>query len=214
MDWQTFLVDSLENVVASLPQLIAVVTMVYYSLKKIDKNTSSFSPMLKNAQDILKTAFGSSEKHLVQSFNEAKNMLVTSFEETSKHMKEIMEEAVDEMQEQVNDSLAAMKKELSGYQSQLKSMKQQTNLVAKENKAYMNVISILLAEDPEKIKNGVAALVSNQLNMTQEELEALPEQIVENWPLLKEVLKDVAETLGEKNLDVLLGEIGYERKEK
>ncbi len=198
MDAQLLLIEMIENVIATIPQMTVVLAMVGTSLSKVKKKTEDFPNQVAGVK---------------KEFELVKNDFKESFNQSRKDMENMLKNVAEEMKSGVNDVMTSMKQELADYKSQLTRTNTQTSLLVKENKAFMEVISLMITNDPLKVKDGVAKLVANQLNMTQEELENYTELFIDNLPLLEKMLKEGFETFGQEDIDIILKSLGYERKE-
>ena len=197
MTIEAFLIQTLQQALSSIPELIVVITLIGSQLKTVKETTNMFPEIATKTKNEVVSV---------------KKELTESFEKTTQEVKEIVSEAVHDIAKEVNEELSGMKDALVGYKEELLATKSQTNLLVKENKLFMDIITILLSGDPEKIRNGISQTILNQLNMTKEELENLPNDLVTNLPLLKDALKEILVVAGSQAIDVLLKEIGYEQR--
>ena len=185
MDWNAFLTQTIENVVATIPALAVLASPLIYGLKKIKEVTSKFP----------------------SSVDETKATLTSKFNDTTNNLKTMFEEKNEELQQKVNGSLVGMKDELANYQKQLLEAKDQTNMLVKQNKLYMDTIAELTAQDPKQIQNGIATKLSTKINMTREELLAYPEKLMNDTGLLEKALVEAKAVLGEENYQKLLDKV-------
>jgi len=203
MNAQEFLTKIIENFIASVPQIVALLGSILFYLKKV-----------KTTADILPSQVNTLGDTLGKTFTEVKNNMESSFEKAAKNIDKVVSDAVANITSKVNDELTAMKKELSQYKAILNAQKEQSNLLARENVAFMQLLSELLEKDYDKIKSGVAQKVLNRFTLTKEELQKYPDVLVQDSALLEKALKEIKNISGIEKLDNILKELGYERKEK
>jgi len=137
--------------------------------------------------------------------------LVLSFDDAKKQMLNIVKDFAETLSKNISESLVGMKNELAFYHKDLIANANQSNLLVMENKLFMDTISILLAQDPIKIQNGIATMLAGRLNLAREELEKLPETLVMNLAALEQALKETALVSGQAALDTLMEKLGYVR---
>ena len=203
MNAQEFLTKIIENFIASVPQIVALLGSILFYLKKV-----------KTTADILPSQVNTLGDTLGKTFTEVKNNMESSFEKAANNIDKVVSDAVANITSKVNDELTAMKKELSQYKAILNAQKEQSNLLARENVAFMQLLSELLEKDYDKIKSGVAQKVLNRFTLTKEELQKYPDVLVQDSALLEKALKEIKNISGIEKLDNILKELGYERKEK
>lgn len=187
---EQFILNVVENLVAQFPQLVMVVTTVYYGIKSVKKVSSSMPDLLQLTKKELHTAYKDSSEKVLKVFNDATKQL----------------------KEEVNQSLVTMASELNDYKKQLIQNAEQTNLVVRESKVFMDIISELLKQDPELIRSGIRKSIQTKISLTKEELENFPKLLLEDANILFKALQESALVMGEKNLEEMLGKLGYERK--
>lgn len=201
MDMNLFLVEILEKFVASVPQFVVLATLVASKLSEVQKETKNFPNQVEDVKTTMQNAFSSTTTEMQNSFGNLSAEVIKQIQDNAKQM------ITD-----VNLIMEGMQNELKFYRENLDGVKNQINLLVRENKAFVEVISVLVSKDPQMIKDGLATVISRELNMTKEELEQFPEQLVTNLPLLKEVLQETSSTLSQETLDGIMESIGYERK--
>lgn len=185
MDWNAFLTQTIENIVATIPALAVLASPLIYGLKKIKEVTSKFP----------------------SSVDETKETLTSKFNDTTNNLKSMFEEKNEELQQKVNGSLVGMKDELASYQKQLMETKDQANMLVKQNKAYMDTLAEVVGKDPKLIESGIATKLSTRLNMTNEELLAYPEKLMNDNGLLEKALVEAKTMLGEEKYNALLAKV-------
>lgn len=214
MNAQEFLTKIIENFIANVPQLVALLGSILFYLKKVKTTADVLPSQVNTLGDTLGKTFTEAKENLVSSFTEVKNNMESSFEKAVNNIDKVVSDAVVSITSKVNDELIGMKKELSQYKATLNTQKEQINMLARENVSFMQVISDLLGKDFKNIKSGVAEKVLNRFNFTQEELRKYPDMLVQDSALLEKALKEIKNISGIEKLDNILKELGYERKEK
>ena len=94
MDYNAFLIELVENLIASVPQLVAVISLVMYSLNNLKKQTAEFPNQLSAVKE-----------NLVTDFKETKLMVQDMLAESRKTINSLVEEATTQLREQVTDVL-------------------------------------------------------------------------------------------------------------
>jgi len=201
MDYNAFLTNLIENLIASVPQLVAVISMVVYYLNKLKKRTEEFPNQLSDVKE-----------KLVTDFKETKLMVQDMLGESRKTINGLVEEATTQLREEVTDVMGGMQEELKYYRETLQSVKGQSNLLVKENKAMFDLVIQLVAKNPEFVKKGLASTITNSLTLTQEELKNYSVQMIDSLPLLETVLKEALVNYTQEEIDGIMERIGYEKK--
>lgn len=202
MGLQEFGMGILEEFIASIPQFMVLSLVVFNYLQKVAKNTDLFPNLLEDTKKGMDTDFKKTQEALMQSWDTIQG-----------DMKQIVSNITKEIESAVVDRMEGMERELSRYQDQLRRMKNQTNALTKQNKVYMDILNVLLAQDPEKVRSGVASVISSTINWTQDEIMNNPEVILEDLPRLKLAIQEAKAILGEEKFDEMMGAIDDERKE-
>jgi hypothetical protein len=202
MDYNAFLIEMVEKLIASIPQLVAVLTMVGLSLSNLKKTTNMFP------DNLFKT-----EQKLTNSFDDLDNKVQTSLDNFQSKTDKMLDEAFAKITSNVTNVMGRMETELKTYREQLQVVKSQMNLLIKENRALVDVIIGLIAKNPELVKNGISSQVADMLNMTQQELIDYSSQMIDSLPLLESVLKEALVNFDMEDIDAILGGLGYERKD-
>lgn len=195
--------DLITALIASSPQLVIVLT----TLKSLKKNA-------KNSINEFPSKLNSFKGEVVDDFNLLKNNLSNGFNDFKKETTKIIEDKVQEVISKTVDVMDGMKKELGNYAEKMNTLMIQNSQLIKENKTFQNVIGVLVGNDPQKIKDGVATLVARELNISKQELQQLPSDIVNSLPQIKNDLVGALRVLSKDQFEKLLKEVGYERKEE
>lgn len=201
MDYNAFLIQLVENLIASVPQLVAFLSLVIYSLNNLKKKTAEFPDQVKQVKEDLTT-----------DFKETKLMVQDMLGESRKTINGLVEEATTQLREEVTDVMGGMQEELKYYRETLQSVKGQSNLLVKENKAMFDLVIQLVAKNPEFVKKGLASTITNSLTLTQEELKNYSVQMIDSLPLLETVLKEALVNYTQEEIDGIMERIGYEKR--
>jgi predicted PurR-regulated permease PerM len=185
MNLNDFLVQTIENVVATIPALAVLLSPIIYGLKKIKDVTNTFP----------------------KSVDDTKQKLTENFEATKNNIQGMLEQTTENLQEKVNSSLLGMQEQLQGYKSALQSQSEQSNFLVKQNKLYMDTISDLVGQDPTQIQNGLATKLSTKVNLTKEQLLAYPDLLFKDSNLLEKALVEAKAVLGEEKYQALLSKV-------
>ena len=132
--------------------------------------------------------------------------------ESRKTINSLVEEATTQLREEVTDVMGSMQEELKYYRETLQSVKGQSNLLVKENKAMFDLVIQLVAKNPEFVKKGLASTITNSLTLTQEELKNYSVQMIDSLPLLETVLKEALVNYTQEEIDGIMESIGYEKR--
>ena len=201
MDYNEFLTNLIENLIASVPQLVAVISLILFNLNKLKKKTEEFPNQLSVVKE-----------KLVTDFKETKIMVEDMLAESRKTINGLVEEATTQLREEVTDVMGSMQEELKYYRETLQSVKGQSNLLVKENKAMFDLVIQLVAKNPEFVKKGLASTITNSLTLTQEELKNYSVQMIDSLPLLETVLKEALVNYTQEEIDGIMERIGYEKR--
>jgi vacuolar-type H+-ATPase subunit E/Vma4 len=176
-----------EELIAAIPQIVVVLTTVVYSLNAIKARVNSFP---KIAED--------TKKQVGDNLHQTEGKLTNILEKSGTKIQTMLSDANEVLQEKISGTLDSMEKELSTYKKQLISNIEQTNLLVKQNKVFMDVILELVAKDPKKVAEGVSQAVSSKVNLTKEQLEQYPQLLVKDLDVLKSAIAEVRKIVGEE----------------
>jgi hypothetical protein len=176
-----------EEIIAAIPQIVVVLTTVVYSLNAIKQKVNTFPLKME----------------------ETKKNLNTSFEQTKKDLLLTTDEVTKKIQLSVEASLVSMGKELQGYKQQLQSESDQVNLLVRQNKVFIELLTSLATKEPSKLKEDVSKIIAQRSILSKQELENYPTLLVKELPMLEKALKEAYLVLGESKLKEILGKIGY-----
>ena len=187
MDGLELVTGTIEELIAAIPQIVIVLSTVLYSLKSIRNKVNTYP----------------------QIANETKTGVDTSLLAIKSKIEGILNVSQEKLAATLGATLTTMETELSSYRKQLSTNIEQTNLLARQNKLFMDVILDLVAQDPKKVSLGITQAVSTKINLTKEELEKYPELLVKDKKVLESALKEAYKLMGKISFEKLLSEIGY-----
>ena len=187
-----------EEIIAAIPQIVVVLTTVVYSLNAIKQKVNTFPLRIEDTKASLN-----------KSFDQVKQNLSTSFEQTKKDLLLTTDEVTKKIQASVEASLVSMGKELQGYKQQLQSESDQVNLLVRQNKVFVELLTALATKEPSKLKEDVSKIISQRSILSKQELENYPSLLIKELPMLEKALKEAYVVLGESKLKEILGKIGY-----
>ncbi len=187
-----------EEIIAAIPQIVVVLTTVVYSLNAIKQKVNTFPVRIEDTKASLN-----------KSFDQVKQNLSSSFEQTKKDLLLTTDEVTKKIQASVEASLVSMGKELQGYKQQLQSESDQVNLLVRQNKVFIELLTSLATKEPSKLKEDVSKIISQRSILSKQELENYPSLLIKELPMLEKALKEAYVVLGESKLKEILGKIGY-----
>lgn len=201
---QVFLQDMVAAVLASLPQLVIVIGYLFTFAKSIKGKVDSFPAKVDEFQKISNEKFDSLQVSVNGSIDKMQDFL---FNNLPNQIQEQVKTAISSYL----DPLISM---LENYSLQLQSTTEQVNILSRQNKVYLDIILQLVAQDPQKVKDGVAKYVTTLVNSTKQELERYPQLLIKELPKLQMALREALVVMGQQEFQKLLVEIGYEAIEK
>jgi len=187
-----------EEIIAAIPQIVVVLTTVIYSLNAIKTKVNSFPKIASDTKQ-------SVSNELIQTKKQLQDLLEVS----SREISTLLDGTNKDIQQKVGATLKNMEDELVSYKRKLDSSIDQTNLLVRQNKVFSDILVKLVGADPEKVSSGVAAIVSNDLNLTKAELEKLPSILIKDKTALERALRETLNVIGKANFEEILKKIGY-----
>ena len=192
MDLREFGIRTLESVVAFFPAFVWGISVISLKLNKVKQITSAFPQKVEDTKETFKDSF---------------NILKGNVES-------LVKERVSEIESIVRRNMNNMQQELIDYKNELIKNTKQLNVLVKENKFYIDVISELLSGNPKLIKEGIASKVTDKIESFKKELEEVPENIIPDYKKIETTLKDIITLIGENNFEGLLKRLGYEKRKE
>jgi hypothetical protein len=188
----------IEELIAAIPQIVLVLTTVLYSLNAIKAKVNMFPKIADDTKLVVSN-----------DLKDSKDKVQKLLENSSIQINELLKLTNKDIQEKVGSTLKTMEKELTDYKQHLVSNVEQTNLLVRQNKVFMDVLIQLVSENPESVSKGIAGIVSTKLQLSKQELEQYPAVLVKDLKVFEKALKEVYLVAGEKSLKELLDKIGY-----
>jgi len=192
MDLRELGIRILESIVAFFPGFVWVISIISTKLNKVRQITSAFPQKVEDTKETFKDSF---------------NVLKGNVES-------LVKERVSEIESIVRRNMNNMQQELIDYKNELIKNTKQLNVLVKENKFYIDVISELLSGNPKLIKEGIASKVTDKIESFKKELEEAPENIIPDYKKVETTLKDIMTLIGENNFEGLLKRLGYEKRKE
>jgi ABC-type transporter Mla subunit MlaD len=192
------LIGVIEEMIAAVPQIVIVLTTVVYSLNAIKSKVNSFPLQMEETKKTLNTSFDDNKKQMNTTLSETQSKLLKSVDESNKRM-----------EENVEQKLLDMKGELLGYKEELKSNSDQTNILIRQSKMFMDVIANLVSQDQNQVKDELAKNVVVKTMLSKKELEQYPQLLVKELPILENAMKEVLTLIGQEKFEALLEKVGY-----
>jgi hypothetical protein len=180
-------------------------TIRTHLLKFDDDEKGSFG---KTALNSLKQ-MEETKKTLNSSFDDNKKQINATLSETQTKLLKSVDESNKRMEENVEKKLLDMKGELLGYKEELQSNSDQINLIIRQNKVFMDIISNLVAKNPKLVEEGMAKQIIVKTNLSKEELKQYPQLLVKELPMLENAMKEVLTLIGKEKFEALLEKVGY-----
>jgi 16S rRNA G1207 methylase RsmC len=177
----------IEELIAAIPQIVVVLTTVVYGLKSIKSRVNAFPKQME----------------------ETKLQLSNAFTTTKKDMLVVVDEVTKKIESGVESSLSNMAKELETYKQHLQSESDQVNMLVRQNKTFVELLSNLATKEPQRLLDDVSKVVAQRTILSKQELENYPALLIKELPMLENALKEALVVLGEKKLAEILGKIGY-----
>lgn len=192
MDFRELLLSISEILIANIPNLVVLITLIAKNHKKIDDNINIFKK---------------------ETYSENKNILKTiddKFNQISKENFEINDKTIVK----VDKSLKNMDIVLSEYIDKLEKIIFKNEMLSLSNDSKMEMIIELLKLDSKKIADGSFNNIYKKFNMTQDELKKYPELLENDYKLYKDTMAKFMNNIGIDNFDLFLKEIGYEEQKR
>lgn len=188
----------IEELIAAIPQIVVVLTTVVYSLNAIKAKVNSFPLQIKESKESMNV-----------NLKQTKDSVDSSLLQSRKDISDVVIQMRQEIVKNVGETLVEMKQELVDYKRDLKANSDQTNMLVRQNKVLMQVITDLVGKDTEMVAKGVAKQLAFRTNLSKEELENYPELLIKEMPMLQNALKEAMLVLGNEKFEEMLKKVGY-----
>jgi hypothetical protein len=198
MDGLELVSGAIEQLIAAIPQIVLVLTTLVYSLRSISNKVGTYPKIANETKTGVDVSLTAIKAKIEGILSVSQEKFISTLESNNK-----------ETQNKISNTLTVMETELSAYKEKLATNIEQTNLLTRQNKIFMDVILELVAEDPVKVSKGITQAVSTKLNLTKEQLENYPETLVKDIKVLESALREAYKLMGETSFEKLLNDIGY-----
>jgi hypothetical protein len=198
MDGLELVSGTIEQLIAAIPQIVLVLTTLVYTLRSISNKVGTYPKIANETKSSVDLSLSAIKSKIEGILNVSQERFITTLETSN-----------NETQNKISKTLTTMETELSTYKNQLATNIEQTNLLSRQNKIFMDVILELVAKDPIKVSQGITQAVSTKINLTKEELEKYPEILVKDTKVLESALQEAYKLMGKVSFEKLLKNIGY-----
>lgn len=198
MDGLELVSGTIEQLIAAIPQIVLVLTTLVYSLRAISNKVGTFPKIATETKTGVDTSLSAIKAKIEGILSVSQERFIATLETVNL-----------DMQKKVSATLTTMESELAAYKQQLATNIEQTNLLTRQNKIFMDVILELVAKDPLKVSQGITQAVSTKVNLTKQELEKYPELLVKDKKILESALQEAYKLMGKISFEEMLKKIGY-----
>lgn len=196
MDWNNFGKSILENIIANIPQLVLTLNVLLINIAKI-----------KNQVKVFKGQVETTEENLTKQINaEVRTLLAHT------------DKRIDTSLEKFNVSLNVFNEKTEDLDNRIHNVETSQEQVLKEFMVMLDLIGILVSKNPDLIKNGIAKIVVDKVNMEKQDLQKYPELISTDLDAFKLALLEQEKVIGKENLLAIIEQTlkveNYEEAEK
>lgn len=178
MDWNNFGKSILENIIANIPQLVLTLNVLLINIAKI-----------KNQVKVFKGQVETTEENLTKQINvEVRTLLAHT------------DKRIDTSLEKFNVSLSVFNEKTKDLDNRIHNVETSQEQVLKEFMVMLDLIGVLVSKNPDLIKNGIAKIVVDKVNMEKQELQKYPELISTDLDAFKLALLEQEKVIGKENL--------------
>jgi hypothetical protein len=209
MDGLELVSGTIEQLIAAIPQIVLVLTTLVYALRSIGNKVGTYPKIANETKSSVDLSLAGIKTNLDTSLSAIKAKIEGILSVSQERFITTLEASNNETQNKISKTLATMETELTTYKNQLATNIEQTNLLSRQNKIFMDVILELVAKDPIKVSQGITQAVSTKINLTKEELEKYPEILVKDKKVLESALQEAYKLMGKVSFEKLLKNIGY-----
>lgn len=192
MNLQELGINILNIMIANIPYMVFLFTELFKMKKKV--NDFDFKVNV-------------SEKNILEKVEKKVNNLLEFTEDK-------ISKTIDKVDATIND----INLKVDGFSKQIETLNLNYEHIVKENKIAFEIIATLIGENSEYVKNGVAKIVVDKVNMTQKELQEYPELISSDLEAFKNALIEQEKLLGRDNLKLIIEQtikgFGYDKERK
>ena len=196
MDWSNFGKSILENIIANIPQIVLTLNVLLISIAKMKNQIITFKEQVVSSED----------KITKEITIKVDNVL------------DYATEKIDKTIVRVDYSLEKIETKVDGFDERIASVEQMQNQNQKAFMVMLDLVSILVSKNPDLIRNGIAKIVVDKVNMEKQDLQKYPELISTDLDAFKVALLEQEKVIGKENLLAIIGQTlkveNYEEAER
>lgn len=196
MDWNNFGKSILENIIANIPQLVLTLNVLLINIAKMKNQIITFKEQVVSSED----------KITKEITIKVDNVL------------EYTTDKIDKTVVRVDYSLEKIETKVDGFDERIASVEQMLNQNQKAFMVMLDLVSILVSKNPDLIKNGIAKIIVDKVNMEKLDLQKYPELISTDLDAFKLALLEQEKVIGKENLLAIIEQTlkveNYEENER
>ena len=178
MDWSNFGKSILENIIASIPLIVLTLNVLLINIAKMKNQIITFKEQVVSSED----------KITKEITIKVDNVL------------DYTTEKIDKTIVRVDYSLEKIETKVDGFDERIASVEQMQNQNQKAFMVMLDLVSILVSKNPDLIRNGIAKIVVDKVNMEKQDLQKYPELISTDLDAFKVALLEQEKVIGKENL--------------
>ncbi len=178
MDWSNFGKSILENIIASIPQIVLTLNVLLINIAKMKNQIITFKEQVVSSED----------KITKEITIKVDNVL------------DYATEKIDKTIVRVDYSLEKIETKVDGFDERIASVEQMQNQNQKAFMVMLDLVSILVSKNPDLIRNGIAKIVVDKVNIEKQDLQKYPELISTDLDAFKVALLEQEKVIGKENL--------------
>lgn len=178
MDWSNFGKSILENIIANIPQIVLTLNVLLINIAKMKNQIITFKEQVVSSED----------KITKEITIKVDNVL------------DYVTEKIDKTIVRVDYSLEKIETKVDGFDERIASVEQMQNQNQKAFMVMLDLVSILVSKNPDLIRNGIAKIVVDKVNMEKQDLQKYPELISTDLDAFKVALLEQEKVIGKENL--------------
>jgi hypothetical protein len=178
MDWSNFGKSILENIIANIPQIVLTLNVLLINIAKMKNQIITFKEQVVSSED----------KITKEITIKVDNVL------------DYATEKIDKTIVRVDYSLEKIETKVDGFDERIASVEQMQNQNQKAFMVMLDLVSILVSKNPDLIRNGIAKIVVDKVNMEKQDLQKYPELISTDLDAFKVALLEQEKVIGKENL--------------
>jgi len=178
MDWSNFGKSILENIIANIPQIVLTLNVLLINIAKMKNQIITFKEQVVSSED----------KITKEITIKVDNVL------------DYATEKIDKTIVRVDYSLEKIETKVDGFDERIASVEQMQNQNQKAFMVMLDLVSILVGKNPDLIRNGIAKIVVDKVNMEKQDLQKYPELISTDLDAFKVALLEQEKVIGKENL--------------